>query len=129
MVSDNLTEVNMSECEALQRETELKALSINNDIYSAEHERTKQQKRHRTWFFYWSLAVITVVILSSAGKYFWRMKATGGEPEEVVIVGWLTTTLVGVVVLGYIIADSLFQSSNGDTAASSMSLHLSRKLP
>jgi hypothetical protein len=95
------------------QELQVKATEAEVNLANAEKERIDQQKRHRSWFFYWALAVITLALSGNFALYLWHMHATQGEPEPAIVIAWLSTTLVEVLGLGYIIAHSLFNSEAG----------------
>lgn len=95
-----------------KREAEANNDAIKNQILEAERNRLNQQGGHRRVFFVWSMAAISAVLIFN-GVVFWRyVNASNGLPSEAVLISWMSTSIVEVIGLGYIIARSLFQSNN-----------------
>jgi hypothetical protein len=95
---------------AAQRErAALRSQDLQNDILEAERDRVQQQKGHRTKFFVWAIIAVSAVLIFGGCMFVWHMNATNGKPADVVIVSWMSTSIVEVVGLGYIIARSLFE--------------------
>lgn len=101
-----------------RREAVAKAEALSNEILEAERDRLKQQKSHRHAFFIWAVIAISTVLIFGALMFNWHMVATGGKPSEAVMISWMTTSIVEVIGLGYIIARSLFEVRNGSPAVS-----------
>ncbi len=95
-----------------RRESEADHDVIQNEILEAERDRLVQQGGHRRVFFLWSMSAITAVLLFNGLIFWWYMNASKGLPSEPVLISWMSTSIVEVIGLGYIIARSLFQSTN-----------------
>jgi len=92
------------------------AEKIKNQILGAERDRLEQQKKQRRVFFYWAIAAITGILIFNSVIFVWHMDATRGRPSDTVIISWITTSIVEVIGLGYIIARSLFKLENSQPA-------------
>jgi len=86
---------------------------LQNEILEAERDRVRQQKGHRTAFFFWAVIAISIILIFNSIIFVVHMVATGGEPNDAVIISWMSTSIVEVIGLGYIIARSLFLSPSG----------------
>lgn len=106
------------ELDASRRDAASRADTLRNEILEAERDRLKQQKAHRHAFFIWAVIAISVVLLFGGLMFNWHMVSTGGKPSEAVMISWMTTSIVEVIGLGYIIARSLFEVKNGSPAVS-----------
>lgn len=98
----------------LAQAAEARTNDLENEILGAERDRLLQQRGHRSNFFRWAVVAISVVLLFNGGMFLWHMIASGGLPSDVVIISWMSTSIVEVLGLGYIIARSLFQSGGAN---------------
>jgi hypothetical protein len=95
------------------QERRAKREDLDNQILEAERDRVRQQKGHRSKFFTWAVISISCVFAFNGSIFVWHMIATGGSPADAVIISWMSTSIVEVLGLGYIIARSLFLSASG----------------
>lgn len=86
---------------------------LQNEILEAERDRVRQQKGHRTGFFFWAIFAISIILIFNCSIFAWHMVETAGKPNDAVIISWMSTSIVEVIGLGYIIARSLFLSPSG----------------
>lgn len=103
---------------AARREAASRADTLRNEILEAERDRLKQQREHRHAFFIWAVIAISAVLVFGGIMFAWHVAASDGKPSEPVMISWMTTSIVEVIGLGYIIARSLFEVRNGSPAVS-----------
>lgn len=90
-----------------------RSASMRADLDAQKLSKRQQALNQRTVFFYWAVTSITLVLVANTLFFGLHLNATRWKPEAAVMLGWLTTSLIEVIGLGYIIARSLFKNGNG----------------
>lgn len=115
-IVESATDADSSDYARQAREAEIATDKIKNEILEAERDRLRQQKTQRRIFFFWAIAAISGILVFNGFVFSWYMDASRGTPSDAVLISWITTSIVEVIGLGYIIARSLFRSQNNEDA-------------
>lgn len=93
------------------RDSQLKSREVQIAIDEEVLVKMKQQHRLRRSFFWWAVSAISAVLVGSGWFMYQYFQLKGGAVEAEVMLGWLTTSVVETLGLGYIIANYLFDGS------------------
>ncbi len=115
-IVESATDADSTDYARQAREAEIATDQIKNQILEAERDRLRQQKTQRRVFFFWAIGAISGILIFNGFVFSWYMDASRGTPSDAVLISWITTSIVEVIGLGYIIARSLFRSQNNEDA-------------
>lgn len=105
---------------------QLRSLSVKSELEYQKLSKRKQVLNQRTVFFYWAVCAISIVLFANTWFFWKHLVATNFVPRSEVMMGWLTTSLIEVIGLGYIIARSLFKNASGTNSNGSNGANGSR---